>query len=154
MTEIRLSYIGPVVSINAKFGALKTGASYITKKYRDFKDAMILTFQGQKTEICPIENKVIVRVVLHVGNRLDIDALEKPILDCLEKAGILKNDKLVKGYFLWNAEDIIPEYNTPSFEVRIEVIGQVIKQGEIWDAMQNNRHGNRYSSYRGCNRDF
>jgi Holliday junction resolvase RusA-like endonuclease len=136
LIEIRLSYIGPVVSINAKFMHMKSGRSFLAPKFRAFKDAMILTFRGQRTEICPIENKVIVRVVLHVGNRLDIDALEKTILDSLEKAGILKNDKRVKGYFLWNEEDIIPEYNTPSFEVRIEVIGQVIKQGEIWDAMR------------------
>jgi Holliday junction resolvase RusA-like endonuclease len=115
---------------------MKSGRSFLAPKFRAFKEAMILTFRGQKTEICPIENKVIVRVVLHVGNRLDIDALEKTILDSLEKAGILKNDKRVKGYFLWDEEDIIPEYNTPSFEVRIEVIGQVIKQGEIWDAMR------------------
>jgi Holliday junction resolvase RusA-like endonuclease len=133
-----------VCSINAKFGALKKGISFITPKYRNFKNAMILTFRGQKTPICPIENEVIIRVILHVGNRLDIDALEKPILDCLqvkigkkeEGAGIIRNDSLVKGYFLWNAKDIIPEYNCPSIEIRIEVIGEVIKQGEIWDLMR------------------
>jgi hypothetical protein len=75
-----------------------------------------------------------------MGTRLDVDALEKAVLDCLqvkignkvEGAGIIKNDKLVKGYFLWNAEDIIPEYGCPSIEIRIQVIGEVIQQQEFW----------------------
>jgi hypothetical protein len=138
--ELRLFYVGPVCSINAKFGHAKSGRAFLTQKYRNFKQGMVETFKGQRSTICPIENKVIVRVMLHVGNRLDVDALEKPILDCLqvkigkkeEGAGIIRNDKLVKGYFLWNAEDI-REDGIPSIEIRIQVIGDVYKQNDFWE---------------------
>jgi hypothetical protein len=138
--ELRLLYNCPVCSINAKFGHAKRGRAILTSKYRNFKQSMIGAFIGQRTNICPIENKVIVRIMFHVGNRLDVDALEKPILDCLQVkigkkeqgAGIIRNDKLVKGYFLWNAEDI-PENGIPLIEIRIQVIGEVYKQNDFWE---------------------
>lgn len=50
----------------------------------------------------PFDGKVRVDLELPVNNRRDIDNSIKPVLDCLEAAGVFANDRQVKQ--LWVAE--------------------------------------------------
>jgi len=74
--------------INNKFGKSRSGRLFLTKEYRDFK--AILTMTCRKIQVPPPYH-----VVIEFTGQSDIDAHIKPILDALETAGVLDNDKNV-----------------------------------------------------------
>lgn len=75
--------------INQKFGYNpKTGRLFATAQYKDFKKLLVMS--AKKGAI-----KAPYHVKIEFSGRADIDAHIKPILDSLQIAGILDNDKSV-----------------------------------------------------------
>ena len=76
--------------INQKFGHNpKTGRLFATAQYKDFKKLLVMS--AKKGAI-----KAPYHVKIEFSGRADIDAHIKPILDSLQIAGVIDNDKNVK----------------------------------------------------------
>ena len=88
---------GKAVGVNRWLETNRRGVMYKNPEYAAFQDELIyylkLAKRGKKTMTGGV------MVVLHfVVNPLrDIDSLEKPILDSLEKSGVIENDRQVVG---------------------------------------------------------
>lgn len=89
-----------------------------TREYRAFLDELALTFRSQYWEDT-IECPVYVDIGVTVGPRVDGQNLIDPVLDALEQALVIKNDRQVEGLRLrvgrhpQKKEDSIRVYVTP-----------------------------------------
>jgi len=90
-----LEYSGPLVSVNERYGVAKTGRLYLSPKYRNFVDALVLSFNrsGEKYG----KRKIVVGIIMYCSETQDIDGSIKPVLDALQKAGVIWNDKMIYG---------------------------------------------------------
>jgi Holliday junction resolvase RusA-like endonuclease len=78
-----------LISVNEKYGYNpKSGKLYLSSKYRAFKELIVANCVKEKIQ-SPYE--VFIKLVAN----LDIDNPLKPILDGLESAGVIDNDKNV-----------------------------------------------------------
>lgn len=85
-------------SINHIYGYTSRGGfarSYITKKGKEWFDTVAPILTKAYKRKSPIDTEVEVWIVLHTAYRQDVDNIAKPILDSLQKNGILENDALV-----------------------------------------------------------
>jgi len=78
-------------------------------EYRAFKEAMQMFFQVQWGGDPPIKYPVDVLLEI-VMPGTDADALNKPIFDALEAAGVLADDKLIRNYAVLPADRQAPAH--------------------------------------------
>lgn len=78
----------PIVSVNRKYIKGRNGRLILSREYREFKNNV-----AKLCRKCAIEKPYIVNI--SYSGRNDIDNSIKPILDALEFAGVLCNDKYV-----------------------------------------------------------
>jgi Holliday junction resolvase RusA-like endonuclease len=93
-----MNYIGPIVSINRKYLKTRHGLC-LAPEFREFKNNLILSF-GASAEEKGIKYPIYVKILFAASARLDADCTLKTILDALQEAGIICNDKQVKGFQL------------------------------------------------------
>lgn len=105
-------------TINHIYGFTSRGAyarSYITKVGQIWFNAVAEIYKKEYRRKSPIDVEVEVFITLHTAYyRQDVDNIAKPILDSLQKNGILVNDSLV--YKL-----DIEKYKCSKEEQRVEV---------------------------------
>lgn len=98
--SIQLTYEGPVVTENKRLVPAR-GRLVPNGKYKKFKQDMAVVFKSQ-TAIRNIKDFNI-EIYIYCNNRIDAHNLIKPIMDSLQDADIIQNDKdcsilhLVKG---------------------------------------------------------
>lgn len=80
------------ISVNA---AWRGGRRFRTKEYLAFESAAIWLFKTQLTPM--LGDKLYVRITIYHPNPLkfDVDNFQKPILDCLVKSGVIKDDRFI-----------------------------------------------------------
>lgn len=89
---------GKLPRVNRKFGATVVGGKarlFTTKEHKDLVEAITFQFQAAHSGP-PIDHYVDARLILAMSKRTDSDAPVKAILDCLEKAGVVSNDKRIR----------------------------------------------------------
>jgi Holliday junction resolvase RusA-like endonuclease len=91
---------GHPVSVNmGKAAVLVNGRPRIVKtdQAREWASMMVAQFSRQWGVLMPIECEITVSVQVFVSaNTMDVDNPLKPILDALQAAGVVKNDRLVR----------------------------------------------------------
>ena len=87
-----------IASINQKYNYNpKTGKLFLSKPYRDFKNLIILNATRKKIE-APYA------ITIEVETYNDIDSFCKPLLDGLEKAGVIDNDKSILKMHIYKTQ--------------------------------------------------
>lgn len=82
-----------VTGLNRKTGFNRnTGRSYNTKRYKEFCKELVYRMREQYTGVPIIYN---ISLAISLFTYYDIDNLLKPILDSLEAAGVIENDRQV-----------------------------------------------------------
>lgn len=67
---------------------------YVTKDGKDWFEKAGYEILKQHRKRTPIETKCEIWIQIHVSSDRDVDGSAKPILDVLQKSGVVKNDKL------------------------------------------------------------
>ncbi len=99
--------------INQKFGYNpRSGKLFSTQKYKDFKK--LLTMSARKGSI-----EAPYHIDIQFTGNADIDSHIKPILDSLQDAGIIDNDKHV---YLLTVHKEKPLHNETALKVCVETI--------------------------------
>jgi len=93
-----LFYTGEVAGTNQRHMISKNGRIITTRKYRNFKRALINSWIIQPQH--KIKSKIYIEILFIIDKRRDADSLLKPIFDSLEAANIIKNDNQIIGYFV------------------------------------------------------
>lgn len=138
-SHMRYFWQGTAVSINQRnmlspriINGKRTKVITKSPKYRRFCDDLDQTFSDQWYELYEgrsYKTHVVLFVKFgrgnHRGHHLDVDAVIKPMQDALEKAGAIKNDKLVL------APIFAPMYPLKTPEDTIEVV--VLELGAEWN---------------------
>ncbi len=102
MPDRWLIYQGPVAGENIRLQPRQGGGQMLSKRYRAFKDGLAIALASQwPTPPIPRERKVSVCLMLQVPARMDPANLIKPILDGLEAAGVIENDRQVTELHMW-----------------------------------------------------
>lgn len=114
------SWHGKAVSENRRLlpGAAK-GRLISNPDYKAFKESVAWAC---KLENEHLEGPVSVRLFLELGLRMDAQNVIKPVLDALELAGVIKNDKQVRS-FSFHRED-----RAAKEEDRIGILVQEMKE--------------------------
>lgn len=86
-----LKWKGKVVSENRRLRP-GNGRWYANADYKAFLEGMAWTFRGQ-IPAGRVYGRPDVIIVMSVGPRLDHHNMHKPILDAIERAGLVKNDR-------------------------------------------------------------
>ena len=68
--------------------------------YRIFQDSIIYSILVQYKNKTTMLTPVYVRLLFSVAKQRDIDSLIKPVLDCLQKSNVIKNDNLIHRLFV------------------------------------------------------
>lgn len=68
--------------------------SYVTKEGTAFFEEAALAIRKQYRKKSPIEVECEVWIKVYTSTRRDVDGSAKPILDALQKNGVIKNDML------------------------------------------------------------
>lgn len=90
-------------SLNNIFFNKPHGGRAKTTAYKDWRDAAAWEIRMQRIPI--IDGDVVVHITIERPNALsDIDNRLKPIFDCMQMAGVLKNDRqVVELHAKWGA---------------------------------------------------
>lgn len=92
-------YTGPLPRINEKFGACVVCGSarlYNSASYRKKVESIVWSFRVA-VDRPPIDFPVDAELVFVLSKRTDSDACVKGVLDALEKAGVVANDRLIRN---------------------------------------------------------
>lgn len=101
-TQIRASWRGTAVSVNRMHMPIahKKGRRVIhTPEYRAFLESLTLAFLVHRPAH-PIEGAFDVLIIAIVGPRFDPDNVIKPVIDAIQNAGIVANDKASRNIVL------------------------------------------------------
>lgn len=96
---IRQRFYIPAIKLvgkSEKWGRTKKGFPFVATKYKKFMKEMAEYF---KTGF-PYGGKVDVEIWMSVSSRRDHHNVIEPIFDAMQKAGIVKNDKLIEEVLL------------------------------------------------------
>jgi Holliday junction resolvase RusA-like endonuclease len=87
-------------SINEKYCKNKQGRLYLSKPYREFKEIiqMCCRKDNLRNNGCI---KSPYRVIIHFSAYHDIDAFLKPVIDGIQAAGIIDNDKNIHELYVF-----------------------------------------------------
>ena len=86
---------GKAYGTNKRLETTRYGWIYKNPGYTSFQDGLIWTMIRHRGTSKPIESKICVDIVFTISRKRDIDSLIKPVLDCLEKARVIRNDNQV-----------------------------------------------------------
>ncbi len=92
-----LVYTGETAGTNQRHMVSK-GKIILTKKYRDFKKALINTWYNPKLKT--VTKNIHLDILMLINKKRDSDSLLKPIFDALEGAKIIKNDNQIMSYYV------------------------------------------------------
>lgn len=109
-------------STNHIYGFTSRGGfarSYITKEGKEWFNTAALLIASQREDKKTIKSKVRVDIEFYTCRRQDIDGILKPLLDSLEKNGIIENDVLICDLH-------IKKHKTICSDERVEIIIQVL----------------------------
>jgi len=99
MNGLRIEWSGKAYGKNQRLGRSRYGGFYLNKGYRTFQETlvwqMVLARCQDPAWAGPFAKGIGVRVEVWVHGRRDVDSLVPVILDSLEKARIVDNDKHV-----------------------------------------------------------
>lgn len=113
---------GPIPSKKNNYKRGRDGHVYIPAAVRGQIDDLIILAKSQrhKLDLASIEgSKLRVSVIFtNATERQDLDNMYTTLLDVLQKAGIIKNDKLVRGASY--DEVVIPGLKLPFVDIAIE----------------------------------
>ena len=87
------SWSGKAVGTNKRLDTAR-GRIYRNAAYKVFLDDLAWTFAAAGAT--RFERPVTVYIQEHVHGRRDVDSLIKPVLDALERSGVLASDNLVR----------------------------------------------------------
>lgn len=128
-----LRYKGPCAGVNEWLQPKKGGGMMLTPQYRAFKEAMQLLFQLQWGGDPPIKYPVdVVLEIVMPGT--DADALNKPIFDALQAAGVLADDKLIRNYAVFPSEKQAPAHTC---EIKVWICKHQTKEEELAAVRRN-----------------
>ena len=88
------SWSGKAVGGNRRLDTAR-GRIYRSAAYRVFLEELACTF-GTVDPGAHFERPVTVYIQQHVNGRRDVDSLIKPVLDALERSGVIASDNLVR----------------------------------------------------------
>ena len=66
--------------------------------YKAFKDSVAWVLRIEQEDMPSIEEPVSVRLFLELNPKIDAQNVLKPVLDALQLAGVIKNDKQVRTF--------------------------------------------------------
>ncbi len=84
----------PLVSVNNRYKMLKIRGKYVignSEEYKEFIKNLMMVINATEKPVEAIDAPI--KTIIHVGTYKDIDNVIKPIHDCLEKTGFIKNDR-------------------------------------------------------------
>lgn len=82
--------------VNKYLSKAAHGKRYKNKEYMSFQNALTYEMLRQGNYKKVIESTVSVKLFFSIRSNRDIDSLIKPVLDCLQKAQVIKNDNLIR----------------------------------------------------------
>jgi Holliday junction resolvase RusA-like endonuclease len=94
LKEFKLIWKGHPVGINKRYGIYR-GKMILSKDYRQFKSDLLKSFYFQYALLLGTFGKSEVEIEMHMPRCFDIDALHKPVFDCLQEIGIIDNDNQI-----------------------------------------------------------
>lgn len=92
------TYDGKLPRLNQKFGARAFGGKgrlFTTSEYKKGLEAIALSFAINRPD-SPIDYPVDLQITVELWKMIDTDAPIKAIMDALEHAGVVKDDRLIR----------------------------------------------------------
>lgn len=86
-------WTGKAVGVNRRLIKARNGRFVLSPAYRAFKDSLHLTINTSGRPVAPHQGTL--HVTVYQESNHDCDALLKPVIDAMEAAGVLKDDKQV-----------------------------------------------------------
>ena len=97
---ICFEWTGKASGTNRRLETNRYGTIYLNPSYRAFKRGLILLLRNYNRSRPPLAGPVSVHLDLKISSLRDIDSLAKPVLDCLQKARIINNDRQITRLFI------------------------------------------------------
>lgn len=92
---------GRAISENQRL-APGQGRFRVNEEYRAFKESVALAIRGHGE--ASFEGSVSVRLLVELNPRMDAQNIIKPVLDALQLAGVLKDDRQVRQLSLYRED--------------------------------------------------
>jgi Holliday junction resolvase RusA-like endonuclease len=118
-------WTGKAVSANRRLAPGRGGRLYRTAEYTAFLKSLAVTFQAEASRQRWVTTKVPVAVEIRVWlpARMDGEAVQKPVLDALQLAGVVENDR--------QCRDVRVRHMGTEQESRIEIVVQPLTDTDI-----------------------
>ena len=97
---ICVEWSGKAWGTNRRLEKGKYGNIYLNRKYQGFEKGLTYLLMAYNTDKRALAGEVRVHLDFTISAARDIDSLIKPVLDCLQKARIVKNDKQITRLFV------------------------------------------------------
>lgn len=89
-----------------------------SKAYQTWEKAALSEVKAQYPHLEPIISDVHVRAIAYIrGGLPDLSGMTESVGDCLEKAGVIQNDKQIKS---WDGSRVLRDKDNPRTEVEIK----------------------------------
>lgn len=93
---ILVEWEGKAYGTNRRLEANRYGTIYKNPGYRGFQEGLTWMLRGHDPDRKPFKGDVKVHLDFTINQLRDIDSLVKPVLDCLETAGVIHNDRQIR----------------------------------------------------------
>ncbi len=93
---ILVEWEGKAYGSNRRLESNRYGTIYKNSAYRGFQEGLIWMLKAYNRQKRPLAGEIEVRLHFTVSELRDIDSLVKPVLDCIEKAGVIENDRQIR----------------------------------------------------------
>ena len=89
-------YKGKTTGTNKRLDTRRNGRMYKNSEYASFQNSLTCEMLKQGHYKPAMTDPVFVKLFITISKQKDIDSLIKPVLDCLQKASVIKNDNLIR----------------------------------------------------------
>ncbi len=97
---ICVEWSGKAWGTNRRLERGKYGNIYLNRKYQGFQTGLTYLLMAYNTDKRAFSGDVRVHLDFTIAASRDIDSLIKPVLDCLQKARVVKNDNQITRLFV------------------------------------------------------